>query len=393
MKKTEKITEYMLKEFDYTGAIANHYGFLPIISPKISKLEETQFKSIKSDEKPENKQEILERLAVLNFYHNSHFQNSNQPVLFYFKKPFPPERGGKKNLSCGLEILNNPKPLSEAIAIKTAFAILEDSGHKGLFIELNFIGDKESFNKFEKELSNYFRKNISDLPSTYRQKFKNNLYEILSCEDEAVKDFCHNAPKPINCLNEESRTHFKEILEFLDSFEVEYRINHSLIPNKNYASHFIFNIFETVQNKKTESYILLGYGGRYNNLAKKAGHKKDVANFGITINYKQKNNKKIYTHKLPKPKFYLVQIGNFAKMKVLNIIEKLRKEKIPVHHSLTKEKITMQITSAEYLKVSHLLIIGQKEAIDNSVVVRSTDSRTQETVSIKDLSAHLKKLK
>jgi hypothetical protein len=49
MKKTEKITEYMLKEFDYTGAIANHYGFLPIISPKISKLEETQFKSIKSD--------------------------------------------------------------------------------------------------------------------------------------------------------------------------------------------------------------------------------------------------------------------------------------------------------------------------------------------------------
>jgi histidyl-tRNA synthetase len=80
-------------------------------------------------------------------------------------------------------------------------------------------------------------------------------------------------------------------------------------------------------------------------------------------------------------------------MKVLNIIEKLRKEKIPVHHSLTKEKITMQITSAEYLKVSHLLIIGQKEAIDNSVVVRSTDSRTQETVSIKDLSAHLKKLK
>jgi histidyl-tRNA synthetase len=81
-----------------------------------------------------------------------------------------------------------------------------------------------------------------------------------------------------------------------------------------------------------------------------------------------------------------------AKFQTLGIVERLRRENIPVYHSLTKENITGQMAAAEYLKVSHLLIVGQKEAIEHSVVVRSTDVREQETVRVDELALYLKKI-
>jgi len=113
----------------------------------------------------------------------------------------------------------------------------------------------------------------------------------------------------------------------------------------------------------------------------------------MTIMYHKKTSAKKVDHtKFTPPRFYVVQLGNHAKLRMLNVIELLRKENIQVYHSLTKEKITGQLSSAEYLGVSHILIIGQKEAIEETVVVRSVETREQETIHAKELAKHLKGL-
>jgi histidyl-tRNA synthetase len=81
------------------------------------------------------------------------------------------------------------------------------------------------------------------------------------------------------------------------------------------------------------------------------------------------------------------------KLKALNVVEMLRKHNIPIYHSITKDKITGQLTGAEYMKATHVLIMGQKEAMEDSMVVRDILSRKQETVSLKDLPKYLKSLK
>ena len=102
----------------------------------------------------------------------------------------------------------------------------------------------------------------------------------------------------------------------------------------------------------------------------------------IFIRKDAKISKKIAIKKIKKPRFYLIQLGSTAKVKALNVVEMLRKHKIPVYHSITKDKITGQLTGAEYMKASHVLIMGQKEAIENSMVVRDILSREQETVPL-----------
>lgn len=375
---------FLLNEIDLSGQIASHFGFSPILNVKVNKEDELKLKSLKDSDI--NKDEALDRIAMLRFYEESGLSKSPNPAMFYFKK-----QSNSKNVGvCSLEIIGTNKTLAEALVIKTTLAILEDYGHKDLSIEINCIGDKESFSKFEKDLTSFIKKNISTFSKTLKQKVKSNHFDILDT-DESLGDLV--VPTPISSLSEQSRLYFTEVLEFLDVFSVPYFINNRLIPNKNYGSHFIFKIYETVKTKKGEERLLLASGGRYNYLAKKIGYKKDISSFGAIIYYNKKvKDKKILLSKIQKPKFYIMQIGNFAKLKVLNVIDKLRKDKIPVMHSLTKDKITSQVNFAENLKVSHILIIGQKEAIENSVIVRSIDVRNQENVNMDDLSKYLKNL-
>lgn len=392
-KKTDTLPKFIQKDIDLTGQIAHHYGFTSIVAPQITAEDKSKAKSLK--EESEYPLIVEERIALLRFFNDSSFATASQPALFYLKKPFPGSGQKKKpNIElCELEVINSPKAVAEALILKTAWAILSDEGHKDMYIDINSIGDKESFAKFERELNTYFKKNMHLLNAQDRQKFKNNIFAIIQNTDTHLESFVANAPKPLNTLSEVSRDHFKEVLEFLESFNIPYRIAHNLIPHKGSASHTQFEIRKIVETKKGDSSELLAYGGRYNYLAKKVGYKKEFPSCGMTIMYHKKTSGKTVDHtKLIPPRFYVVQLGNHAKLRMLNIIEILRKEKIPVYHSLTKEKITGQLSSAEYLGVSHILIIGQKEALEETVVVRSVDTREQETIHSKELAKHLKEL-
>jgi histidyl-tRNA synthetase len=49
-----------------------------------------------------------------------------------------------------------------------------------------------------------------------------------------------------------------------------------------------------------------------------------------------------------------------------------------------------QLGIAEKMKIPFVLIMGQKEAIDNTVMIRNLRSRSQLTIAVIDLPAHIK---
>ncbi len=56
-------------------------------------------------------------------------------------------------------------------------------------------------------------------------------------------------------------------------------------------------------------------------------------------------------------------------MKSLNVIEILRKAHIPVMQALSKDSLSAQLAVAEKAGVPYTIIFGQKEAMENSVIV------------------------
>jgi histidyl-tRNA synthetase len=109
--------------------------------------------------------------------------------------------------------------------------------------------------------------------------------------------------------------------------------------------------------------------------------------------FKNSVGQKIEKKTMPEARFCLVQLGQVAKIKTLSLIELLRTHRIQMHHLLGKDKITVQLTNAENLGVSHLIIIGQKEALDNTATIRNMSTRAQDTVNMEDLPRYLKNIR
>jgi hypothetical protein len=124
--------------------------------------------------------------------------------------------------------------------------------------------------------------------------------------------------------------------------------------------------------------------------------KKDVPAIGAAIGVDRVVEAPWYSGLTPrilkKPKICFIQLGSDAKLKSLNVIEILRKAHIPIHHTLAKDSLSTQLASAEKIGCPYAIIFGQKEALEDSVLVRDMKTRSQETVKIKDLAHYIKEL-
>jgi histidyl-tRNA synthetase len=94
-----------------------------------------------------------------------------------------------------------------------------------------------------------------------------------------------------------------------------------------------------------------------------------------------------------KPKVFFIQLSFDAKLRSFEVIEALRLAKIPVQHSLSKDSLSAQLGLAEKLGVPFTIILGQKEALDGTVIVRNMDTRSQDTIKVGKLAEYLKKIK
>lgn len=403
---TKKLANKLISpEIEKASEVAKYYGFsnLPetIIEKEdlhlAKKFTESHLKQIHPFT---NKNQsfggfLEEKISILRNFIEKKYIDFPQPLSVYYNGPLtgnPHIKKDTENNSFNLEIISSSKSISDAMIIETAFLILKDRyPDYELSIEINSIGDKDSMAKFAKELSNYLRKEAGNLNKSCKNLIKKDPYAFLECSHVNCKKVQEDAPKPMSFLSESSRARFKEVLEYLESLSLPYSINHFLVGSKSYCSETIFEIKGT---KKSEE-LLLAIGERYDGLTKKIWGKKETPALGVSIaihpHFIKKTNKKEKVS--TKTKFFFIQFGFDAKLKSLKLMEILRKSKINIEQSLSKDKLSVQIAYAERSNIPYIIMMGQKEALEDSVVVRNMSTRCQETVKMGELVSYLKKLK
>jgi len=370
-----------LDEFDKNIVTATHFGFTPVATPKIT---EADFQiASHCEEHPHF--DAVEKAALIRHYNEHSFADLPHPLGIVYRRPTI-----KKRLpGYSLHFIGAPTGIAEATLIRTSLSMLAEEGYKGLRLDLNCIGDKDSISAYERELHNYVKKFGGDLSEPLRQSLKQDIWNLFKHEEEEALEFRSNAPSSISYLTSQSRIHFKEVLEYLESLSIEFRIKPDLLGEKNHASHTVFAIRGF--GKKAEEELTLGVGYRYSRLTRRFGMRKEIPMAGVTLFTTNEAERKVYKT-LPKPKFYLVQLGREAKMKTLSILELLRSHRISVHHFIGKDKLTAQLMAAEALGVSHLILIGHKEALDGTATIRNMQTRAQDTIPMETLPLYLKNI-
>lgn len=402
--------------FEKAQEVAEYYGFKPIEHPVLEHedvfttaigegtdvvdKEMYAFKT-KGEDKLAMRPELT--AGAMRAYLEHGMTNQPQPVLWYHSGPVfrhdKPQKGRYRQFyGFDLDAYGSEKSIVDALVIKTAFTILEEAGAKDLSVDINSIGDKECRPRYIRELTNYYKKHSKDLPAVDRERLTKNPLRILDSKDPKTIEINENAPDAISYLCPACKKHFKELLEYLEEMEIPYSINKNLVRGLSYYTRTVFEIMEdSVGDDGVTRKLTICGGGRYDYLGKLLGSKKDVPAFGMGMGMDRITESSWFANLKPRimkePQAYFIQFGIEAKLKSLNIMEILRKAKFPVIQSISKDKLGAQLGHAEKLGVKYVMIFGQREALDGTVIVRNMETRSQDNVKIDDLKEYIKKLK
>lgn len=340
-----------------------------------------------------------------------------QPIKLFYEGSFfrheNPQRGRYREFrQFGIEILGDVDPISDALSIKVLYLVLLELGFKNIMVHINSIGNRDCRPSYKKELSNYYRKKFNYLCKNCKRRLKENPLRLLDCKEITCVELKTQAPQMIDYLCDDCKIHLRGVLEFLDEAKIPYTLDHYLVRGFDYYSRTVFELFieESLAPKKDlpegevsvkESLpIALAAGGRYDDLMMLLGGKPLPATgggIGIERVMHEMKHLQLTLKLVPQPKAFLIQIGPAAKKKSFVLLDTLRDAGIFVDASLSRDNLKTQLNIAAKIGVRVALIIGQKEAMEGSVIMRDMDEGVQETVMesrlIEKLKAKLKSKK
>ena len=268
-----------------------------------------------------------------------------------------------------------------------------------MIIEVNSIGDSQCRPYYKKLLANYLRPRQNSLCADCRRRIRENPLRTLDCKEEKCQRVRAQAPQIIDHLCEECKSHFKSLLEFLDEADLPYHLDPYLVRGLDYYTKTVFEIFSekpveaTKEGEETVQRSALVGGGRYDGLAKLLGGK-DVPASGAAAGVERIVSlmKEMQLVPLPEPlaKIFLAQLGDLPKKKSLKLLEEFRKAKIQIAESLGRDSLRTQLARADKLGVEYTLILGQREVLDETIVVRKMDTGEQQIVKLDKVVEEMK---
>ena len=398
--------------------IVRSAGFFKISSPLVEKMslfersvgeetdivEKEMFVLVNRNERDnKNKESLVLRpegtASVVRAYIQHGMQSLPQPVQLYYIGPMfrydRPQKGRQRQFHhIGLETLGEIDPIIDAQIISLASRLMQNLKISDFSIQINSIGCSKCRKKFVKKLKEYYKPLLKNICLECKERYKKNPLRLLDCKESVCQDYKGGAPQIIDYLDREDQNHFREVLEYLDELEIPYELNTYLVRGLDYYTRTVFEIWPQGEEFKNPSQFALGGGGRYDDLISLLGGKSTPA-IGLALGVERivevMKAKEIKISSKDIPDIFVVQLGKLARKKSLKLIEDLREEGFKVVSALGKESIKSQLKLANKLKATLALILGQKEVLDGTAIIRDMSGGMQEVVTLENVVDEIKK--
>ncbi len=378
--------------------IADHYGF-KLLNPLAIEKEDR--------DNAERHGCLHEQAAIIRMINADESYKGLDTLLFAHTRKVP----YKNKLELHLDVIGDKESSAEGLLLQATKEILRDYGHEDTLVAVNSVGGRETTSSFTQAVNAFLRGRISDLDPECRDGIRKSAFAPLRCSHQACIDVRASAPQSLNYLSEQSKQHFKEVLEYLESLDMPYVIDPSLVGSEHYTTRTVFAIgtpaIATSEHEATEAVAkeacvdpvsqrhfsnVLAWGERLDQLSKKLGAKKPIPAVHATIDLNTASTKERYSNASAgtTPQAYVVQVGFPAKIQTLRMNEDLRKAKIRVSVTLHKQSVTEQMDYARIIGAPYIVIIGHKEVKDGAALIRHVHTNHQEAVPFSGLPSYLK---
>lgn len=333
--------------------------------------------------------------VVRSFIENKMYGDNNKPTKLYYNCPMyryeRPQAGRYRELTqFGYELIGSDDPLSDAEVISLAVNIYKILGLKGIKVNINSLGDKESRENYRTALINHFKPHIDELCSDCKERLEKNPLRILDCKVDADKEIMKNAPITIDYLNKESKMRFEKVKEYLEVMGVEFEVNPSVVRGLDYYNHTVFEVEAKIEGFGAQNVI--GGGGRYNGMIESLGGPKTpaigfAAGFDRLMLALEKENVKIPIQ--DSCDLFLLYVSEDEKKYAAYLSNELRMNGFIVETDYLSRSLKAQFKQADRLNSKFTIVLNSSELKNNEVKIKNNKTKEEDVISLDALIYYL----
>ncbi len=299
-----------------------------------------------------------------------------EPLRFYYIGPMfrydKPQKGRYRQFhQVDIEVFGEEDPALDAEIVEMANYLLKELKVTDTKNLVNSVGCKKCRPSYIKDLRSHAEEVRHDLCPDCKRKVELNPLRIFDCKIETCREAAKTFPKITDYLCQECEDHFNRFCDYLVFYGIEYKVEPRLVRGIDYYTK---TTFEIVSSKLGAQNALIG-GGRYDNMMKDFGGP-DLCAIGFAMGLERLISVVPFTEE--KGEFlYLAYLGDESKRAGMKAVQFLRKESVECLIEYKERSIKSQISRANKLGASWVLIIGEEEIKEGKYKLKNMASGLQ----------------
>ena len=317
--------------------------------------------------------------------YNQHNLGNLSPIhRFYYIGPLfrreRPQKGRQRQFhQFGIEAFGSNFAEQDAEIIALAWHLLAHFRLTNkIDLQVNSIGTSECRAGYRDALKQFLKPHFDELSEISKRRFNTNPLRILDSKNKKEQTILKNGPKISDYYTKDDKEHFNEVKTYLKAMNIPFTINSGLVRGLDYYTK---TVFEITSNELGSQDALLG-GGRYDSLVETLGGK-PTPGIGFAAGIERIllliNEENFKEHK-PVPDIYLICLEKKGIPVSLNIAKILRLKGFNIVSDPLRRSMKAQMRDANKLRARYVLILGESELKDNTVIFKNLESGKQESI-------------
>jgi histidyl-tRNA synthetase len=291
-----------------------------------------------------------------------------------------PQKGRYRQFNqLNIEIIGDKNPYADFEVIFIASRLLESIGLKNKFkLLINSIGTKDDQTNYSKALYEFLKLKKNKLSEISQQRLEKNTLRILDSKDTNDQLIIRDAPKLKDFLSNSSLDFYQNVKNLLSSHGIGFIEDDLLVRGLDYYTHTAFE-FQMFEDKRQNTILA---GGRYDELISMISSR-DIPGIGWAAGVERLIDL-ISIPALAKNKKVLIAVQDtsyVAQFKLINHISKLD----VIFEVKSGHNIKKFFTYADKNEFDYILLVGDQEFHNSSIVLKNLKSKEQKILLIKDL--------
>ena len=324
---------------------------------------------------------------------NKLYSNELPIKLAYIEEMFRherPQKGRQRQFTqMGIENIGEKSPMIDAEVIALGYNYIKLVGLKNVKVLINTLGDSTSRTYYSKALKEYFESYKEDLCPDCQNRLVKNPLRILDCKIDREKDYVKNAPKMKDYLTDEAKEYFEKVKSYLDTLNIPYTVEESLVRGLDYYTDTVFEVVSTDENAGAQATVFAG--GRYDSLVEELGGPK-LSGIGFAIGMERLLILAKAEDALAPVEEYvdcyvidMTKSSNYA----LEVATELRNNFYTTELNYYDRSMKSQFKSSDRKNALYVIIIGEDELNNKTVTIKNTITKEQNTIPFDDLVSYL----